>query len=85
VLSLYSQQWLLASISGLTFPEESPSALQGKRWGGMESEEREEMGEGEGKKEPAARWKEQAKGKGGGAVENKVTVESQKKGGRRGA
>lgn len=27
VLSLYNQQWLLPSISGLTFPEETPSAL----------------------------------------------------------
>lgn len=27
VLSLYNQQWLLPSISGLTFPEENPSAL----------------------------------------------------------
>ena len=41
VLSLYSQQWLLGSISGSTFPEECPSALRGKRWGGVEREERE--------------------------------------------
>lgn len=33
VLSLYNQQWLLPSISGLTFPEENPSALRRKRWG----------------------------------------------------
>ena len=51
VLSLYSQQWLLGSITGSTFPEESPSALRGKRWGGVEIEEREEMGAGEGGRE----------------------------------
>lgn len=48
VLSLYNQQWLLPSISGLTFPEETPSALQRK--GGVREEREERWGQGDGRK-----------------------------------
>ena len=84
VLSLYSQQWLLGSISGSTFPEESPSALRGKRWGGVEREEREKRWgqEREAGRQASGTGRRMRLKRGKKKRRTKVTVKMPKNGGR---